>query len=195
MTTVAFPDCEVRRITAFTEKPELETAERYMNEGGYCWNSGQFAWKAETILREIDAHLPEATALLAQIGQAWTTDRRDRVLGELFPRMPKGSIDYKIMQKTSQACSILLPCSWEDMGTHAALAGKMGTTRDQNIVVGKAVVLGKENLVLANTGQCVVVASDQLVVVVTENAVFVGDRNTDMKTLLEYVAEQAPEIV
>ena len=53
----------------------------------------------------------------------------------------------------------------------------------------------QENLVLANTNQCVVVASDQLVVVVTENAVFVGDRNTDMKTLLEFVAAQAPEIV
>lgn len=193
--TVSFPNCEVRRITAFTEKPERKTAERYMNEGGYCWNSGQFAWKAETILKEIDTHLPEATTLLTQIGQAWTTDRRERVLRELFPRMPKGSIDYQIMQKTSRACSILLPCSWEDMGTHAALAGKIGTIRDHNTVVGKAVVLGKENLVLANTNQRVVVASDQLVVVVTENAVFVGDRNTDMKTLLEVVAEQAPEIV
>ncbi len=75
------------------------------------------------------------------------------------------------------------------------MARKIGTQRDHNTVVGKAVVLGKENLVLANTNQCVVVASDQLVVVVTENAVFVGDRNTDMKTLLEFVTEQAPEIV
>ena len=49
--TVDFPGCEVRRIAAFTEKPELEIAQRYMNEGGYCWNSGQFAWKAETILQ------------------------------------------------------------------------------------------------------------------------------------------------
>jgi hypothetical protein len=81
------------------------------------------------------------------------------------------------------------------MGTHAALAGKVGTKCGHNIVLGKAVVPGKENLVLANTGQCVVVASDHLVVVVTESTVFVGDRNTDMKTLLEYVAEQAPEIV
>ena len=116
-------------------------------------------------------------------------------MGELFPRMPKGSIDYKIMQKTGRACSILLPCRWEDMGTHAALAQRIGTTRDENTVVGPAVVLGKEDIVLANTGQWVVVASDQLMVVVTENAVFVGDRNTDMKALVESVAEQAPEIV
>jgi mannose-1-phosphate guanylyltransferase len=192
---VAFPDCEVRRITVFTEKPELRIARQYLDAGGYCWNSGQFAWKAETILREIDAHLPEATPLLAKIGEAWQTPARAQVLGDLFPRMPKGSIDYKIMQKTGRACSILLPCRWEDMGTHAALAQRIGTTRDENTVVGPAVVLGKEDIVLANTGQRVVVASDRLLVVVTDNAVFVGDRNTDMKALLESVAKQAPEIV
>ena len=193
--TVDFPGCEVRRIAAFTEKPELEIAQRYMNEGGYCWNSGQFAWKAETILREINAHLPEATPLLEQIGQAWDTPQREQILGELFPNMPKGSIDYKVMQKTNNACSILLPCSWEDMGTHAALAGKIGSKRDDNLIMGKAVVSGTQNIVLANTDQYVVVASDNLMVVVTDNAVFVGDRDTDMKALIESVAQQAPEII
>ena len=193
--TVDFPGCEVKRIAAFTEKPLLEIAQRYMDEGGYCWNSGQFAWKAETILREINAHLPEAGPLLARIGEAWDTAERDRVLGELFPGMPKGSIDYKVMQKTSNACSILLPCSWEDMGTHAALAGKVGSKSNSNIVHGKAVVLGMENIVLANTDQYVVVASDSLMVVVTRDAIFIGDRNTDMKALVENVAQRIPEIV
>ena len=192
---VDFPGCEVRRITAFTEKPEREVAQRYIREGGYCWNSGQFAWKAETILTEINAHLPEATPLLARIGRAWNTSAREEVLGEMFPRMPKGSIDYKVMQKTSNACSILLPCSWEDMGTHAALAGKIGAKDNDNLVMGKAVISGAENIVLANTDQRVVVASDNLTVVVTDNTVFIGDRNTDMKALVERVAQHAPEIV
>ena len=193
--TVDFRGCEVKRIAAFTEKPELEIARRYLDEGGYCWNSGQFAWKAETILSEIDACLPEASPLLAEIGEAWETARRDQVLDEVFPRMPKGSIDYKVMQKTRSACSIRLPCSWEDMGTHAALAGRVGSKSSSNLVHGKAVVLGKENTVLANTGQYVVVASDGLTVVVTPDTIFVGDRNTDMKALVEAVALQIPEIV
>ncbi len=193
--TVGFADCEVKRITAFTEKPRLEIAQRYMDEGGHRWNSGQFAWKAETILREINAYLPEAGPLLARIGEAWNTAERDRVLGELFPTMPKGSIDYKVMQKTSNACSILLPCSWEDMGTHAALAGKVGSQSNNNIVRGKAVVLGMENIILADTDQYVVVAFDGLTVIVTRDAVFVGDRNTDMKALVEDVAQRIPEIV
>ena len=192
---VDFPDCEVRRIAAFTEKPARKLAQQYLDAGGYCWNSGQFAWKAEMILREIDAHLPEATPLLAQIGDAWQTPARDQVLAKLFPQMPTGSIDYKVMQKTCQACSILLPCSWEDMGTHAALAERIGTKLGSNLVAGPAVVLGQENIVLANTGQRVVVTSDRLVVIVTENTVFVGDWDTDMKALVERVAEQAPDTV
>ena len=193
--TVDFPGCEVRRITEFTEKPEREIAERYMNEGGYCWNSGQFAWKAEAILAEIDAHLTEATPLLTQIGRAWNTPAREQVLGDVYPNMPKGSIDYRVMQKTANACSILLPCSWEDMGTHAALARRIGSERDGNLVMGKAMVSGTENVVLANTDQCVVVASDRLTVVVTDNTVFVGNQDTDMKALVESVAQHEPEIV
>jgi len=193
--SVDFADCEARRIAAFTEKPELAIAQQYMSDGGYCWNSGQFAWKAETILKEIHSHLPEAGPLLARIGEAWNSAERDQVLGELFPKMPKGSIDYKVMQKTRNACSILLPCSWEDMGTHAALAGKIGAECDTNLVMGKAVVGGAENIILATSGQRVVVSSSNLMVVVTDDTVFVGDRDTDMKALVERVAQEEPEIV
>jgi len=190
-----FPDCEVRRIDKFIEKPELARAQRYMEEGGYCWNSGQFAWKASAILQEIAAHLPEAAAILEQIRAAWTTASRDEVLRNLFPKMPKGSIDYKIMQKTSNACSIFLPCSWEDMGTHAAMAERIGTKQRGNIVCGKAMVTGTGNMVFAQTDQAVVVARDDLVVVVTDNTVFVGDTGTDMKALVENISRQAPELL
>ena len=190
-----FRGCEVRRIVAFTEKPDLAAAQRYMNEGGYCWNSGLFAWKAATILAEINRYLPEAAPRLTEIGEAWNTAARDRVLNETFPRMPTGSIDYKVMQKTRNACSITLACSWEALGTHAALAERIGARRENNVVVGRVVVNGTGNHVLANTEQCVVVASDNMTVVVTNNTVFVGDQHTDMKALVELVAEQEPEIV
>jgi mannose-1-phosphate guanylyltransferase len=190
--TVDFPGCQVRKIAAFTEKPEQDIARQYMEEGGYCWNSGQFAWKAETILREIDTHLPEATGLLDRIGRAWNTSAREQVLAQWYPQMPQGSIDYRVMQKTRHACSILLPCHWEDMGTHAALASRIGKQCGENIVTGRTLVPGKRNIVLANTDQQVVVAADDLIVVITEDTVFVGDRNTDMKTLVDHVAEHPP---
>ncbi len=190
-----FPDCEVRRIAAFTEKPARNVAERYMQEGGYCWNSGQFAWKAETILSEMGTFLPSAGPLLRKSVRPGIHAGSDQVLQELFPQMPNGSIDYKVMQKTTRACSILLPCSWEDMGTHAALAARIGTQRGTNVSTGSTVVTGNDNVILASTDQHIVVAADNLIVAVTDNTVFVGDRNTDMKALMQQLAEQAPEIV
>ena len=81
------------------------------------------------------------------------------------------------------------------MGTHAALAERTGVRLDGNLVMGDAVVRGTGNHVLANTGQKVVLASDDLTVVVTDSTVFVGDRSTDMKALVEDVARRAPEII
>ena len=118
-----------------------------MNEGGYCWNSGQVAGKADTILREINTHLPETVPLLTQIGEAWNTAEREQVLDETFPRMPKGSIDYKVMQRTNNACSILLPCTWEDMGTHASVTEKIGKIQQGNLIAGRAVVTVQDHRV------------------------------------------------
>ena len=191
--TLDFADCAVRRIDRFTEKPDQATAQSFLDEGGYCWNSGQFAWKAAAILNEINAHLPEATPLLQEIGAQWNTVSRDPVLQRLFPLMPKGSIDYKLMQKTNKACCIMFPCSWEDMGTHAALVEKIGTRQGSNIIRGRALVTGKGNRVLNDTDQSVVVMCDDTVVVVANDTVFIGTPDTDMKALVESISRQAPE--
>jgi len=188
-----FPDCEVRKIDQFTEKPDQATAQSYMDQGGYCWNSGQFAWKAETILNEIGTHLPETVPLLEEIGAEWDTASRDRVLDRLFPQMPRGSIDYEVMQKTNNACSLCLPCSWEDMGTHTALIEKIGTKQGTNVIFGGALATGTGNKILNQTDQSVVVACDNAVVVVANNTVFIGTPDTDMKALVERVARRAPE--
>ena len=188
-----YPDCEIRQIDAFTEKPDQVTAQQFLNAGCYCWNSGQFAWKAETILKEIGYHLPKAIPLLEEIGAAWYTPSRERVLDCLFPQMPNGSIDCEIMQKTDRACSIMLSCNWEDMGTHCALVEKTGTKQGGNLVAGRAVVTGNGNRVLNRTNQSVVVACDNAIVVVANNTVFVGMPDTDMKALVERVVRHAPE--
>lgn len=190
-----FSDCEVRQIAEFIEKPSVDRAQRFIKEGGFCWNSGQFAWKAAAILQEIDAHLPEATPILAGIAAQWHTQSSEQALSELFPQMPKGSVDYRILQKTNKACSLFLPCSWEDMGTHTALAEKIGSKHEGNTVLGKAVVTGTGNKVLATTDQSVVVALDNAVVVVTDDTIFVGDQNTDLKAVVERLAQQRPEIL
>jgi mannose-1-phosphate guanylyltransferase len=191
--TLDFASCEIREIDAFTEKPDRATAQRFLDAGCYCWNSGQFAWKAETILKEIAAHLPKAVPLLEEIGAAWHTPSRDGVLDCLFPQMPKGSIDYAVMQKTDNACSLRLPCSWEDMGTHTALLERIGVKQGTNVISGRALATGSGNRVLNLTDQSVVVACDNAVVVVAHNTVFIGTADIDMKALVERLARLSPE--
>jgi len=193
--SLEYPECEVRKIVEFIEKPDRDIAQRFMDEGGFCWNSGQFAWKADAILQEMDTWLPQATPILKEIAAAWKTGSRDQVMSDLFPRMPTGSIDYRILQKTRNACSIFLPCSWEDMGTHVALSDRIGTKRGSNTVWGQVIATGTGSRVIANTGQSVVVALDNCIVVVTDDTVFVGDRNTDIKALAQSIARQAPEML
>ena len=190
---IEFPDCEIRQIDAFTEKPDRVTAQRFLSAGCYCWNSGQFAWKAKTILKEIGNHMPKAMPLLDQIGAAWHTASRERVLDRLFPLLPKGSIDYEVMQKTGNACSLCLPCSWHDMGTHAALIERIGSRQATNVVSGRALTTGTGNRILNQTDQSVVVACDNAVVVVANNTVFVGTPETDLKALVERMARERPE--
>ncbi len=192
---VDFPGCEVRAIAAFTEKPDQATAQRYMDDGGYRWNSGQFAWKAGAILNAIETHVPEAGPILQQIGEKRDTASRTQVLEELFPRLPKISIDYAVMQKTDHACSVLVPCSWDDMGTHISVADTIGKKEGGNKVLGNAVVMGAGNRVMNMTGRTVVVGCDNAVVVVTDEAVFVGDPQTDLKALVAKVGQRAPELL
>ena len=190
-----FPECKIRKIIKFIEKPKLNNAEKFMEEDGYCWNSGQFAWKSKTILQEIYKYMPESIPILKEIGAAWNTKSSDMTLQKLFRKMPTGSIDYKIMQKTKNAYSIFLPCDWEDMGTYAALSKKIGTKNKNNLVSGNAIVIGNENKIFAHTNQSVIVAADDLTVVVTDGVIFVGKSDTDMKSLVENIAEQSPELL
>src|SRR3954454_13496030 len=77
------------KVQSFREKPEKPTADRYVESGRYYWNSGMFVWRADTVLSEVAAHLPDAYAGLSKISQAWNTPQRDAVLKENYPNLRK----------------------------------------------------------------------------------------------------------
>src|SRR5437868_6942053 len=90
------------RVLSFKEKPDKATADRYVESGRYYWNSGMFVWRCDTVLNELAAHLPQSYRGLMQIAQTWDTPRRDAVLKEVYPELPKISIDYAVMEPASQ---------------------------------------------------------------------------------------------
>jgi mannose-1-phosphate guanylyltransferase len=127
----------IHRVEAFKEKPNAETAQAYLENGQYSWNSGMFVWKARTILDYIERFVPEAPLPLHQIREAWGTAGQQAALAEWFPRLPKISIDFAVMEKASDVFAIKLDCEWLDMGSFPALAQLIGSDADRNVSAAK----------------------------------------------------------
>lgn len=145
------------RVMAFKEKPDKATADRYVESGRYYWNSGMFVWRADTVLNELAAHLPQSYRGLMQIAQTWDTPRRDAVLREVYPDLPKISIDYAVMEPASQGRGkaqvvvVEMPVQWLDVGSWPALAETLPTDAHHNATSAPICVMvdSDDNIVIS----------------------------------------------
>jgi len=135
------------KVLSFKEKPDKATADRYVESARYYWNSGMFVWRADTVLNELAAHLPQSYRGLMQIAQTWDTPRRDAVLKEVYPELPKISIDYAVMEPASQGRGkaqvvvVEMPVQWLDVGSWPALAETLETDEHNNATAAPVCVL------------------------------------------------------
>ncbi|TVQ32901.1 MAG: mannose-1-phosphate guanylyltransferase [Phycisphaeraceae bacterium] len=109
-------------VKRYVEKPDLETAKQYLASGDFGWNSGMFVWKASTVLDAIRRFKPESHAGLMKIAEAWDTDRQTATLNEVYPKLPKTSVDYAVMEPACadpdfKVCTVLTDVSWRDVGS------------------------------------------------------------------------------
>jgi mannose-1-phosphate guanylyltransferase len=125
----------IRRVMDYKEKPDQQTAQSYLDSGDYYWNSGLFVWRCETILNHLKRFLPACVEPLQKIQLAWGGPDEQEALAEWFPKMPKISIDYAVMEKADQIYGLPLDCRWLDMGSFAALADVITADANNNIVV------------------------------------------------------------
>jgi mannose-1-phosphate guanylyltransferase len=113
------------QVTAFTEKPDAATAAAYLASGTYRWNAGMFVARAATLLDRLADFHPEMAATLRTIAEAWDTPRRDGVLGELWPTLPKIAIDHAIAEPLAAAGGMAVvpgAFGWDDVGDWASVA-------------------------------------------------------------------------
>ena len=100
----------------FVEKPDRATAQSYLDDGHYVWNSGMFVWQVKTILQAMYTYLPEMMQKIDQIVAAMCTPDEQAVLDTLWPTIQSVSIDYGIMEKVSQFAVIPADIGWNDVG-------------------------------------------------------------------------------
>ena len=142
---------DVCAVVEFNEKPDRETAERYLSSGDYWWNAGMFVWRARTLLDQVRLLQPETYAAVVELAA-----RPDR-LGEIYPRLRKISVDYAVLEPVSQGqgtarvVAVRLPITWHDVGGFASLGEQLPRDEQGNARQGTSVLVdARDNLVINN---------------------------------------------
>jgi mannose-1-phosphate guanylyltransferase len=197
-------------VARFVEKPDQPRAEVYVQSGDFGWNSGMFVWKARTFLDALERFKPESFEGLMKIQNAWGGKKAKAVLAEVYPTLPKISVDYAVMEpaaKESKAakgdgdahfsvCTVQMDLSWLDVGSWPSFAETVKGDKTGNRTSGDGTAVlhgGKNNLVVTSTGHTVAVLGvDDLIVVQTPDATLVMPRGKaeELKALHAQVNER-----
>lgn len=179
---------DAKKVLEFKEKPDFETAKAYLFSGEYLWNSGMFIWKASTILKKIKELLPEVYACMETIGNAMCTPEEAKVIEEVYPSIPKISIDYGIMEKSSDVLVLPGDFGWSDVGSWENLNVLYDEDENGNIIIGKQINIDTRNTIsYAKKRLIATIGVENLIIVETEDAILVCDRQRaqDVKQIVE----------
>jgi mannose-1-phosphate guanylyltransferase/mannose-6-phosphate isomerase len=184
----------VHRIARFVEKPPMEKAEEFLKSGDYYWNSGMFMFRARRYLQELERFAPEiAKVCETAFAQAKTDLDFTRIDPKAFESCPSDSIDYAVMEKTSDAVVVPLDAGWSDVGSWAALHGASEADAHGNVARGDVIAEDSGGCYLYSESRLVaVVGLKDHVVIETKDAVLVApkDRVQDVKKLVFRLKEQ-----
>ncbi len=184
-------------VSRFVEKPDLQTAEQYVNDGGYYWNSGIFLMRADCWLAEIERF---RTDILAACRKAMTEGKQDsdffRVSRSAFQVCPSDSIDYAVMENTDKAVVVPISAGWSDVGAWTALWDVCPRDDDNNVIQGDVIAEDTHNSFLFAQHRCLAtVGIDDVIVVETADAVLVTskDKAQDVKKIVSRLKEKNRE--
>jgi mannose-1-phosphate guanylyltransferase len=181
------------RAIRFTEKPDAETARKFVTSGRFFWNSGIFVWRIARILEDIRVLLPELHSALAEIDRAAGTLDAQAVLERVWPQIRSVTIDVGIMEKAQGVAVIPISVGWNDVGSWKAVADVMTADVDGNTVVGEHLGLDTTGtLVLGGKRLIATIGLKDMVIVDTGDVVLVcpKDRAQDVKMLVEQLRSQ-----
>ena len=176
------------KVKEFVEKPNEKTAQKYLDNGGYYWNSGMFLFKASRYLEELNTHRPDiAEACKASLKNTCSDLDFIRIDSEAFIKCPDESIDYAVMEKTQDAVVVPLDAGWNDIGSWSALWEESVKDENGNAVTGDAILHDTHNsLIHSNERLVATVGLDNIVIIDTKDAVMVAhkERVQDVKAIV-----------
>lgn len=180
---------DVLHVARFVEKPDQETAIGYVKAGTFLWNGGMFFVKAKLLLAEIATHMPETAAILDEIAAALNSDGADAITAARYPRVPKVSLDFGVMEKSSRVVTLRGDFGWNDVGSWAALADYREHDANGNVVVGDVLTADATgNVIVTDDGTHIAaIGVHDLIIVKSGNAILVlpKARNQDVRMAVD----------
>ena len=182
---------EQGEVVTFKEKPDRATAEHYLESGRFFWNSGMFAFTAESFRAEMEEHAP---AIVATMAKAVAEGERDgcfyRLNRQQMERCPSDSIDYALMEKTAKAAVVAADLGWSDIGSWQALWQVLDKDDDGNVCQGDVYLQDTRNCLIRTEDMLVAaVGLEDTLVVETADALLVAplSRSQDVKQVVEHL--------
>lgn len=163
----------IHKVEAFKEKPNLETAKSYLNEGGYYWNAGIFIWNVKMVVNTISNLVPDLASVFDKIEPYFYTEQEQEIVNQYFPTCPNISIDYAVMEKSDEVFVYPANFGWSDLGTWGSLYTHLDQDENRNATVG-------QNINLVDCENCIVHTPSERKVVIQglDNYIIAESDNT-----------------
>lgn len=176
-------------VDEFKEKPDLETATRYVESGQYLWNASIFVWKAQTLIDAMRDLIPDVYACLESIVSEWESDQRDQVLEARWPELRDVTIDHGIMEHADRVAVVPVDCGWTDLGDWNSLGEVLANGSKDNLALTANHIAEdtRSTLVFGNNRTIATLGVENLVIVDTDDVVLVCDRSRaqDVRRIVE----------
>lgn len=177
------------KVKEFVEKPDVETAKKYLTAGTYFWNSGIFMFKASTLFNETVKHAPD----IAKLSEEFDFTNSSEIPFIKFDKMPSISVDYAIMEKSDKIALVKLESDWNDLGSWQSIYDVSPKDENGNVLVGHVIDKNSKNsLVYSSSKLVATIGLEDTVIVETEDAILAckKDKTQDVKHIYETLKKQ-----
>lgn len=175
---------EGEKVLQFVEKPDCQTAQKYLNDGNYFWNSGIFMFKASVLFDEVSKYAPE----ISKLSEKFDFAQSDEIPFIEFDKMPNISIDYAVMEKSKNLAIVELESDWKDLGSWQSIYDISPKDNKGNVFIGHVLDNDSKNSFVYSSSKLVAtIGLEDTVIVETEDAILAckKDRTQDVKQIYE----------
>ncbi len=185
------------KVKQFKEKPDLKTAQKFIEAGNFFWNSGMFMWKIETILKAYRDYLPKIINVLNGISQKWDDEGITADISQQYRKMPRIPVDVGIMEQAEKRIVIPVDYGWNDVGSWKALYDISPKDKNENVINQECEILDSNNNYVNSKKFVSLIGVDNLIVIESEDALLIiaQNRSEDVKKIVEKLTKNGKKLL